>query len=708
MNSALRRRRVVAGAVTMAVGLAVVIAGPGAGSSLAAPMNKTTTPIKHVVVIFQENVSFDHYFGTYPNATNTSGQPFTAAPGSPSVNGLSGALLTANPNGVNPRRYDPTQINDVLTCDQDHNYSDEQKAFDSGAMGKFVSTVGNGTGTGPTGSPCVAGDVMNYYDGNTVTGLWNYAKHYAMSDNSFGTTFGPSSPGAINLVSGDTGGVDMTYTANSPSIATAAKPNADLTPDGKGGFSLTSDAQPFWDDCSTRDAVAMSGQNIGDKLNTAGLSWGFFEGGYRPTTSYTDALAATHNSGQNTATFIPDEFKNAGFQNSVPRSTNQGICDAVHPVGAGLSSPLTAGTGQYGYKDDYIPHHQPFNYYASTANPHHLTLPTDANGIVSRQALTTVGTDTQHYVNGAPQFDTPNHQYDISDFDQLVAGIGHGDLPPAALPAVSFLKAPGYQDGHAAYSDPLDEQQFLAREINALMKTPDWRSTAVVVNYDDSDGWYDHVYSGVANPSQTVADALTGPGQCGTGTPLDGQQGRCGYGPRMPMLVISPWAKSNNVDHTLTDQSSITRFVEDNWGLGRITGSFDNVAGSLNGLFDFTNPHGQPPNPRPLLLDPTTGQVQATTTNTSLQVAPNPGFQGIPEILIANVSPFNAVGTVQFKDGTNNLGAPVPVGAGLAISTTSTLATGTHTLTAVFTPTNPAVFGPSTSPPATLTVNKLF
>jgi phospholipase C len=704
MKSALPRRRVVAGAAAIATGLTVLIAGPGAGSSLAAPLNRTTTPIKHVVVIFQENVSFDHYFGTYPNATNTSGQPFTAAPGTPAVNGLSAALLTANPNGVNPRRYDPTNINDVLTCDQDHNYTDEQKAFDGGAMDKFVSTVGNGKGTSPTGKPCVAGDVMNYYDGNTVTGLWNYAQHYAMSDNSFGTTFGPSSPGAINLVSGDTGGVDMTHIANNPSIATAAKPNADLVPDGKGGYSLISDAQPYWDDCSTRDAVAMSGQNIGDKLNAAGLSWGFFQGGYRPTTSYSDALATTGNSGQSTAQFIPDQFSNK-FQSSVPNSTNQGICNAVHPVGAGLTSPLTPGTGQYGYKDDYIPHHQPFNYYASTANPHHLTLPTDANGNVSRQALATIGTDTQHYANGAPQFDTPNHQYDTSDFDQLVAGIGEGNLPPSALPAVSFLKAPGYQDGHAAYSDPLDEQQFIAREINGLMKTPDWSSTAVVINYDDSDGWYDHAYSGVTNPSQTVADALTGPGQCGTtGTPLDGQQGRCGYGPRQPMLVISPWAKANNVDHTLTDQSSVIRFVEDNWGLGHINGSFDNIAGSFNGLFDFT----KLPNVRPLLLDPTTGQVQATPTNISLHVAPNPGFLGIPEILIANVSPFNAAGTVQFKDGTQNLGGPVPVTGGIAISTTTALGTGTHPLTAVFTPTDPAAFGPSTSPPATVTVSKFF
>jgi phospholipase C len=566
------------------------------------------------VVIFQENVSFDHYFGTYPNAANSSGQPFTAATGTPSVDGLTTSLLTANPNGVNPRRYDPANVNDVLTCDQDHNYSDEQKAFDGGAMDRFPQTVGTGTGKSPEGNNCVAGDVMNYYDGNTTTALWNYAQRYAMSDNSYGTTFGPSSPGAINLASGNTGGVDMTHTANNPSIATAASPNADLTADGQGGFSLTSDAQPYWDDCSTRDAVAMSGTNIGDELNAAGLSWGWFQGGFRPTTTFADAAAATGHAGQSTATFIVDEFKNGGFNNSVPHSSNQGICNAVHPVGAGLTAPLTAGTGQYGYKDDYIPHHEPFEYYATTANPHHLTLPTGADGSVPVKALRGIGTDTQHYVDGQPQFDTPNHQYDTSDFDQLVGAIGAGDLPPSALPAVSFLKAGGYQDGHGAYSDPIDEQQFVVSEINALQKTPDWNSTAVIIAYDDSDGWYDHAYSGVTNPSGSVSDALTGTGACGTGTPLAGQQGRCGYGPRMPFLVISPWARRNAVDHTLTDQSSIPRFVEDNWSLPRIAGSFDAVAGSLNGLFDFAAKkgkgaaYGNAPNAEPFLLDPLTGQ----------------------------------------------------------------------------------------------------
>src|SRR5215470_10353666 len=98
--------------------------------------SQTSTPIKHLVVIFQENVSFDHYFGTYPTAQNPAGEPrFIAADDTPTVNGLDDQLLTANPNLANPKRLDRTQ---PITCDMDHSYTDEQKAFDSGLMDRMV------------------------------------------------------------------------------------------------------------------------------------------------------------------------------------------------------------------------------------------------------------------------------------------------------------------------------------------------------------------------------------------------------------------------------------------------------------------------------------------------------------------------------------------------------------------------------------------
>jgi phospholipase C len=138
----------------------------------------------------------------------------------------------------------------------------------------------------------------------------------------------------------------------------------------------------------------------------------------------------------------------------------------------------------------------------------------------------------------------------------------------------------------------------------------------VVIAYDDSDGWYDHQMSPIVNQSREANDALTGPGACGTNPAriAGGYLDRCGYGPRQPLLVISPFAKRNFVDHSVTDQTSILRFIEDNWNTGRVGNySFDEKAGSLTNLFTFRTPgddgHGARA-PR-LTLDPETGQPKA-------------------------------------------------------------------------------------------------
>lgn len=501
------------------------------------------TPIQHIVVIFGENVSFDHYFGTYPNAVNPPGEPpFHAAGGTPSVNGLTAALLTNNPNlntkngagASNPFRLNRNQ---ALTADQNHDYTPEQLAFDYGRMDLFplnTGTPGNTPGYYP---PVIntTGLVMGYFDGNTVTAMWNYAQHFALADYAYTSQFGPSSPGAINVISGQTNGV--TIVTNPPSSAVVS--------DGNGGLTLMGDADPYEDVCSTTtgNTVRLGGTNIGDLLNKAGVSWGWFEGGFNL------------------------EIKNPNGTTGCSRST---------------VSPVTGLT-----ETDYSPHHQPFQYYASTANSAH-TRPTSVSMI-------------------GKQGDAANHEYDIQDFFTAVQA--------GNFPAVSFLKAQRYQDAHPGNSNPLDEQTFVVDVINFLQQQGVWTNTAVIITYDDSDGWYDHQIAPTVNGSATADDALNGPGACGNGsTALPGvnpatthAQGRCGYGTRVPLLVISPYAKPNYVDHTLLDQSSVVRFIEDNWlASERIgEGSYDAIAGSITGMFDFN----QTPNPQ-LILSPTTGLVQ--------------------------------------------------------------------------------------------------
>jgi len=513
----------------------------------------TATPIQHVVVIFQENVSFDHYFATYPvAANNTPGEPvFRAAPNTPPVNGLNGPLLTNNPNSVQPFRLSRAQ---ALTCDQDHNYGDEQKAMNGGLMNKFVEAVGVGSASCDVGGHGT-GIVMGYYDGNTVTALWNYAQNFAMSDNSFGTTFGPSTPGVINLIAGNTHGATLTAGSASGNVS-AGSVIGDPRPD------------PSLDDCTLappRAYITMSGKNVGDLLNAKGITWGFFQGGFKPTSTKADGTA---------------------------------VCGAHHS-GLAVGDDATTTSG------DYIPHHQGFMYYKQTANPHHLP----------PASVAKIG-----------QTDQANHQYDMSDFTAaLAAGV---------MPAVSYLKAPAYQDGHAAYSTPLDEQIFVVNTINAIMQSPFWSSTAIFIAYDDSDGWYDHVMGPIVSPSATPDDQLVGAGNCGTGT---GQayQGRCGYGPRLPLMLISPYAKVNFVDHTLADQSSILKFIEDNWNLGRVgDNSTDAMAGSLLGMFNFQSTAPA------VILDPNSG-LAATTP-------PPSTTPSSPTTAVAN--PKNAVTTnAQFQ-----------------------------------------------------------
>ena len=394
------------------------------------------------MVIFDENESFDHYFGTYPYAANTDGTTFTAKPGTPTVNGLYskitkksgpiGPLLTDNPNEYDPQRLTHSE---ALTSDQNHGYTPEQLAEDNGKMDMFVQETESSTPTNGCGVEyCPPGIVMDYYDGNTVTALWNYAQYYSMSDNNWDTSFGPSTPGAVNVTSGNTSGAEALNPAWDTTGAGAPTTSSSIidTSAKSGLGTLYGDEDPYYDDCSDSNhatdgaLAALTGENIGDLLNAKNVSWGWFEGGFTPTGT-SDAPGTTQ---------------------ALP------VCGSAHANIGGAST------------NDYVPHHEPFQYYASTANPAHLP----------PSSLAEIG-----------YTDQANHQYDTSDFSDALNGTGG-----AKLPAVSYVKAPAYEDGHPGYSDPLDEQTFLVNTINSIEKSKYWPSTAIVITYDDSDGWYDH------------------------------------------------------------------------------------------------------------------------------------------------------------------------------------------------------------------------
>jgi phospholipase C len=503
----------------------------------------TATPIKHLVVIYGENVSFDHYFGTYPHATNPVGEPAFRAKANTQtdINTVEHAgLLTNNPNdtnamngtgAANPFRLDFTQ---AATADQNHSYTPEQQAEDNGAADLFPLYTGNGT-PGGVGAFGTKGQVMGYYDGNTVTAMWSYAQNFAMSDSAFTDGYGPSTPGALEVVSGETNGMDLVLNTDGKTSF--------YVQDGQGGKTMIGDVDPGNDTCSSKtDTALMEGKNVGDLLNKAHVTWGSFMGGFD--------LSVTNPNGT------------TGCARTTT-STYTGVTEV-----------------------DYIPHHAWFQYYASTQNANH-TRPTSVAAIGHNDAA--------------------NHEYDIHDFyDAVKAG---------NFPAVSYLKAPGFEDAHAGYSDPADEQAFVINVLNFLQQQPDWKHTAVIVTYDDSDGWYDHQYPTPTHASYTSADQLNGNAVCGSGVQPNGVKGlpvdgRCGPGVRIPFLVISKYAKKNFVSHTPISQASVAKFIEDNWlSGGRLGGgSFDASTGSIMDMFKFS---GAPTDSK-LILDPRSGLQTAS------------------------------------------------------------------------------------------------
>jgi len=489
---------------------------------------KTATPIKHLVVIFDENESFDHYFGTYPVAQNLPGEtPFHAAPNTPAINGLTPTLLSNNPNQANagnPMRLSPSEAS---TCDNINKYTPEQEAFDNGLLDKFnITSVAAECGSGFFFAPNLS---MYYYDGNTVTALWNYAQHFAISDNFFATEFGGTVEGHLNLLSGQTNGLTV-MSGQTVSGSTVAN------------GTVINNINPIADDCALPTSptgsapnISMTGNNIGNLLNKANVTWGWFY----------------------------DGFARTGFSGGVA------TCNSI-----------------------YNPHYAPFEYYPSTANPHH-TPPS------SPLAIGTSG-------------DAANHNYDLSNLWEA--------MDTGNMPAVTFIKAAKPNTGHPMDSTPLTEQAFLVSTINRLMQSADWKDMAIIIAYDDSDGWYDHVAGPIVNHSTDAKnDAIQGiagtNGACGAlGAGADND--RCGFGVRLPFLVLSPYAKHNYVDHSLNDTTSITRFIEYNWNTGTL-GSLGNpndnqsydvlASGSILGTFDFE--FAPIPENRALILDPTTGKV---------------------------------------------------------------------------------------------------
>lgn len=613
--------------------------------------SNTTTPIKHVVVVMLENISFDNIFATYPIAQNLPGENlFFPRPNTPIPDNLltidpftGGNYLTTNRNVgqqgtgmVNPQRLAPNQ---VLISSAENGYSRMQTSVHNGFMDHFVlnqsdqpplkylfntksldATYGRGVNI-----------VMDYWDGNVFTGIWNYAQHYSMSDRCFSTSYGESIVGAINWGSGNISSVVpqfpdllidvklLTAIVNRFSTSSEMPPippgtqfvtleylldNVDhcafynwILP--KSDLSLLGYLL-FWFSTLTdevRNSIEFPGvtgvveffqkftsnyidpkhQNIGDLLNKKDLTWGCFRGGWLPKQSLKDSNAFV----LKYSSIFPPEII-AQLQTIIVDFDRLVLLthaseDTIPPLGAGSfrigfiigPQPDFAGV-------------QPFDYYASTSNPQ----------ILPYSSLENVG-----------KTDQANHNYDIDDF--------YNALSIGVMPAVSYIRPPYYQSGHPIGSNAFDSQVGLIKLVNAIMNSPFWEDTVIFIQYDESNGNYDHVPPPLVKSSawnvNPVLDPLDEIARRGAKAGIKKSQLRAGYGPRIPFLVISPWSKENFVSHDIVDQTSIIKFIENNWKLGRLgRGSYEQIAGKLDDLFDFNPKRTLAPK---VLLDPYTGLI---------------------------------------------------------------------------------------------------
>jgi phospholipase C len=427
--------------------------------------NPALAKIQHVVVIMQENRSFDSYFGTYPGVD-----------GLPRANGQFTVCIPDPRAGGCQRPYhDPSLINGGAQ----HNQSDALADINGGKMDGFVTAAEtrprgcgptkNSAGAAAVCSPSSPPDVMGYHDAREIPNYWQYAQNFVLGDHMYQSDASWSKPSHLYLVSG--------WSARCTDPADPMSCHNDDASGGFSGFKNSTGTAPrrnAWTDLTYL-------------MHKNNLSWGYYiENGMQPDCSD----------------------------------------DACLPLPQGVTTP-------------------------SIWNP--LAFMTD------------VAQDGQQSnVQGLAHF-----------YTQATAG---------QLPAVSWI-APAQAESEHAPASLADGQAYTTSLINAVMRGPDWNSTAIFLTWDDWGGFYDHV----APPHVDLN----------------------GYGLRVPFLVISPYARKGYVDHQVLSFDAFNKFIEDDFlGGQRLDPTTDGrpdprpdvretnpLLGDLRSEFDFT----QAPRP-PMLL----------------------------------------------------------------------------------------------------------
>jgi phospholipase C len=572
-------------------------------------LNLVQQKIKYVFVIYQENRSFDSYFGTFPGANGIFSQPAARTPGfSQTIVNTDGTTATISPFRIGPNEYAAD------TDDIDHSHARIVAKMDvqngTAQMDMFATT--EELKYSPTGNPSIKAKqfgelAMAYEDCDTVPLLWAYADRFVLYDNIFQSMTGPSTPGNLSIIGAQTG---QTQWALHPSEAAIATSSTSAT-----GVPVFNDDDPFWGSQSDKSANPMPSQSptASPQINltyaTLPLSTLLSTAS---TVTKTDTAATSDLADvQDDITFLTKLTQPAVGFGWYEEGYDKEVTDNAGPTDAN------------GTHASYVTHHNGPQYFGYVAN--NTTLRSELHGLgdffsdIQNQKLPKSG--GVFYVKGG--------------FTNLM-GITPAD--PDAAVQKNFLG----DDDHPAYSDAQISEAMVATAINAIASSPYWSQSAIIITWDDSEGDYDHVpppivYSG---PEKSVYS----------------------YGPRVPFIFISPYAKLGYISHAQGSHGSVVKFVDSVFGLPPLATLPDELLGRYLALAQFGQDNAGPddaitPNVSDLLDAFSTSRLMGLADPLSpdyVKVDPN-YITSIPQTTGLGCSDLNIMTTDRQLGVTNNI-----------------------------------------------------
>lgn len=534
-------------------------AGDEPALSTAAKLALLRQRVKYVFVLFQENISFDQHFGTFPGANGLFSKPASETAGfvqplidtngftgtiSPflipqsvtDVNGKTVAIYPADTDSVDHSHTGMVNDLDVDANNVAHNdhYALNNEGFKVGASGAVVSRS-TGLPMAPTLLQKQRGElVMGHLDCDTIPFLWQYADRFTMMDNFHQTIIGPSTPNAIALIAGQSGETQWALHPGTGSDNTAS-PTVKLS----GGEPIVADPGPF----------------AGSNLDTSAVKPAY---GLHDEDPAKPALNQTYAS-------LPLSFMGPNIDQIIQSDQNPAldlldVQNDIREIASKNLSQVQWGWYQQGYNaeptdsatsptgSNYIVHHNGPQYFGYVAdNTDQITNLHGLNDFFSDVAATKLPANGGvFYVRG---------------------GYGNNDgltpLDPAAAAQKNFTG----NDDHPGYSDAMISEALVADEVNAIANSPYWKDSAIIISYDETDGLYDHAPLNLRSKDPE-------------GAPLAG-------GPRIPTIVVSPYAKVHAIDHAYAEHSSVVKFINELYGLVPLAELPDETTGRQLGQAQF-------------------------------------------------------------------------------------------------------------------------